>query len=251
MATGAQVEAHRSLQRAFEVLELIADNDGRMGVAQLAAESRLPLSSMHRLVSTLAKLGYLHQEPSRKYVLGAPLVRLGHASSRLLLANWGQPRLARLADELGESVHLTMLDGDEVRYVAQAPSSRSMRMFTEVGRRVLPHCCAAGNAILSAMAEDEVRRLLARTGMPRYTENTITDTDTYVERLRLTAEAGYALDDAEQETGVRCVAVLVPDSAERFALSVSGPTTRMSDEVVSRVVPLLIRASWDIAAVLP
>lgn len=246
MVTGTQ----SSLQRAFGVLELIADNDGRMGVAQLAAESHLPLSSMHRLVSTLVDLGYLHQEPSRKYVLGAPLVRLGHASSRLL-SNWAQPRLARLADEVGESVNLAMLDGDDVVYVAQAPSRRSMRMFTEVGCRTLPHCTATGNAILSTMAEDDVRRLLARTGMPRYTDNTITDADTYVERLRLTTEAGYALDDAEHEAGVRCVAVLVPDSPERFAVSVSGPTTRMSDETVSRVVPLLTRASRDIAAALP
>ena len=120
-------------------------------LSQLANQSGLPLPTIHRLLRTLVDLGYIRQESSRQYVLGPRLIRLGDASSRMLSV-WARPHLARLVDELGESANLAMLDGDEIVYVAQAQSRHSMRMFTEVGRRVEPHCTAVGKAIMATMA---------------------------------------------------------------------------------------------------
>ena len=121
-----------------------------------------------------------------------------------------------------------------------------MRMFTEVGRRVLPHCTAVGKAILADLPPGEVRDLLQRTGMPRHTEHTITDPDVFAEQLRWSADHGYAIDDGEQELGVRCVAVAVPGVRTHLALSVSGPAGRMTPEPVERAVPLLAAegATW-------
>lgn len=237
----------QSIERAFALLETLADNGGMMGLSQLAATSGLPLPTIHRLVRTLVDLGYLRQDPSRRYVLGPRLIRLGESSAQVLNV-WARSHLTRLVDELGESANLAMLDGDGVVYVGQVPSRHSMRMFTEVGRRVLPHCTAVGKAILAEMPPRQVREILDRTGMPRHTEHTITDPDEFAAALQWSREHGYALDDGEQEMGVRCVAVAVPDIAFRLAISVSGPATRMTDELVERAVPLLTTAGTALSA---
>lgn len=237
----------QSIERAFGLLETMADAGGIMGLSQLAATSGLPLPTIHRLVRTLVDLGYLRQEPSRQYVLGPRLIRLGESSSHML-SIWARPHLAALVDELGESANLAMLDGDQIVYVAQVPSRHSMRMFTEVGRRVLPHCTAVGKAIMADLPESQVRELLNRTGMPGHTDNTLTSPDVFTQQLALAAENGYAMDEGEQEIGVRCVAVRVPDVPSRLALSVSGPAERMSQELVARAVPLLTQAGKALSA---
>lgn len=237
----------QSVERAFGLLESLADAGGALGVSQLAQESGLPLPTIHRLARTLVDLGYLRQDESRRYVLGPRLIRLGDASSHLL-GVWARPHLARLVGELGESANLALLDGDEVVYVAQAQSRQSMRMFTEVGRRVLPHCTAVGKAILAEMPADAVRKILERTGMPHHTDSTITDPDVFARELATAAERGYAVDEGEQEAGVRCVAVTVPDAPGRLAISVSGPQGRMTDALVERAVPALHAAARELAA---
>ncbi len=238
-ARGGKVQ---SVERAFGLLEAMADNGGILGLSQLAAESGLPLPTIHRLVRTLVDIGYLRQEPSRRYALGPKLIRLGERSSSLLSV-WARPYLQHLVDELEESANLAQLDGDQIVYVAQVPSNHSMRMFTEVGRRVLPHCTAVGKAIMAEMSRDDVRDILRRTGMPKHTENTITDPKLFTQQLAWSAEHGYALDEGEQEVGVRCVAVAVPNAPSRLALSVSGPAARMTEQLISRAVPLMMDAA--------
>ncbi len=164
-----------------------------------------------------------------------------------MLSVWARPHLARLVDELGESANMAMLDGDQIVYLAQVQSRHSMRMFTEVGRRVLPHCTAVGKAILSQLPEAEVRELLQRTGMPKHTETTITDLEEFTAQLRKAEENGYATDEGEQELGVRCVAVAVPDVPSRLAMSISGPAGRMSEELLERAVPILTQAARSLS----
>nr|WP_276313980.1 IclR family transcriptional regulator [Nocardia huaxiensis] len=232
----------QSLERAFTLLETMADHGGTMGVSQLATESGLPLPTIHRLVRTLVDLGYLHQTPSRQYMLGPKLIKLGESSARML-STQALPHLTRLVDELGESANMAMLDGDRIVYVAQVPSRHSMRMFTEVGRRVLPHCTAVGKAILAGMPPDKVRDLLQRTGMPAYTPHTLTDPKQFAHQLAHTAETGYATDEGEQELGVRCIAVAIPEAPARLAISISGPVGRMTEDLLTRAVPLLTQVS--------
>jgi IclR family transcriptional regulator, acetate operon repressor len=229
--TGGGVQ---SLERAFAILETMADAGGVISLSQLASDAELPLPTIHRLVRTLVDLGYVRQEASRQYSLGPRLIRLGETTSRMV-GRWARPHMERLAHELGESVNLAMLDGDQVVYVGQVMASRnSMRMFTEVGRRVLPHSTGVGKAIMAELDPADVRALLARTGMPARTEHTITDPDEFVAELARTRQRGYALDEGEQEVGVRCVAVAVPDSPQPLALSVSGPLPRMTEDFVAR-----------------
>ena len=236
----------QSVERTFGLLETLADNEGSLGLSQLASQSGLPLPTIHRLVRTLVALGYVRQEPSRQYVLGPKLIRLGESSSHML-SIWAKPHLSRLVDELGESANLAMLDGDQIVYVAQVPSRHSMRMFTEVGRRVLPHCTAVGKALLADIPPQGVRDILHRTGMPVHTANTITNPNEFAKALRQVAEQGYAIDEGEQEVGVRCVAVSVQRVQTPLAISVSGPAARMGQDVIDRAVPLLSIAGTALA----
>ncbi|GAA2057776.1 IclR family transcriptional regulator [Streptomyces carpaticus] len=239
----------QSLERAFSLLEHMADAGGEIGLSELAAAGGLPLPTIHRLMRTLVSCGYVRQQANRRYALGPRLIRLGEAAARPL-ATWARPQLARLVEETGETANMALLDGDEVVYVAQVPSRHSMRMFTEVGRRVLPHTTGVGKALLADLPEEQVRALLARTGMPASTERTITTPDAFVRALRTVRERGYAVDDNEQEIGVRCIAVRVPDSPTATAISISGPAGRVTEHSTERFAPILRAVAGDLSAAL-
>lgn len=225
----------QSLERAFHLLERLADTGGEASLSELANVSGLPMPTIHRLIRTLVTLGYVRQNSNRRYALGARLIRLGENAS-LQFGTWARALLAELVDEVGETANLAVLERDEVVYVAQVASQRhSMRMFTEVGRRLLPHGTGVGKAMLASLAAtdpNEVRELLKRTGMPAYTQYTHTDPDELLDHLITVAEQGYALDESEQELGVRCIAVAVPQAPVPTAVSVSGPEGRLTDEDV-------------------
>ncbi|HEY5429607.1 MAG TPA: IclR family transcriptional regulator [Solirubrobacteraceae bacterium] len=238
----------QSLTRAFAILEAMADAGGEIGLSQLAIEAQLPPATIHRLIRTLVDLGYARQEPSRQYSLGPRLMRLVDTSTKRL-ATLAHPYMSDVVAALGETLNLAVLDGEEIVYVAQVQASQNfMRMFTEVGRRVKPHATAVGKAILATKPDDEVRELLKRTGMPRRTARTLTTPKLLFADLERVRERGYALDDGEQELGVRCIALAVPGAPRPMALSMSGPLTRMSDDVIDKAAPILREAAGKISA---
>lgn len=247
MAEGRAADGVQSLERAFRLLELMAEAGGEVPISRLAERSGLPVSSIHRLVRTLLARGYVRQLPNRRYVLGPRLIHLGEMASRAFGA-FARPYLSRLVDVVGETANLAVLDGDRVVYVAQVPSRHSVRMFTEVGRRVHLHCTGVGKVLLAALPEDQVRAVLASTGMPALTPRTVTDPETLLAQLARVAADGYAVDDGEQEAGVRCVAVRVRNGVPAAAVSVSGPEGRLPLDAVLGVLPQLQAAAAGIAA---
>jgi IclR family transcriptional regulator, acetate operon repressor len=231
-------EAVRSLERAFELLEHLADAGGELTLSELTEASGLPMPTIYRLVRTLVNHGYVRQQPSKRYALGPRLIRLGEGASRLLGA-WARPALAQLVDKLGETANMAILEGDDVVYVAQVPSRHSMRMFTEVGRRVRPHCTGVGKALLAQLPAETVQAIVARTGMAAHTPHTITDPAALAAELASIRQQGYAVDDEEQELGVRCVAVPLVGSPAPAAISVSGPSGRLTHQMVTDIAPFM------------
>ena len=228
----------QSVERAFELLEILTDAGGEVMLSELATSTGLPLPTAHRLLRTLVGLGYVRQLPNRRYALGSRLMILGDAASKQL-STLAMPQLSHLVKELGETANMAMLDGDMVVYVAQVPSSHSMRMFTEIGRHVYTHTSGVGKAILAQLNDDRVRGIVTRAGMPTPTEKslgTVADLLADLERVRA---RGYSIDDNEQEVGVRCFAVAVPGMLTPTAISVSGPVSRIDDGFASRAIPLL------------
>ncbi len=237
----------QSVGRSFELLELLADAAGEVTLSELACRSGLPAPTIHRLLRTLAAGGYVRQEASRRYALGPRLIRLGEAAGRML-GTWARPHLTHLMNTLGETANLALLDGDQVVYVAQVPSRHAMRMFTEVGRHVALHCTGVGKALLAQKSDSEVTAILERTGMPAQTPSTITGTAKLLAELEAIRARGYAVDDGEQEIGVRCIAVTMPGTSTPTAISVSGPAARVTDEVVAEAAPLLQQVAAKLSA---
>jgi len=237
----------QSVHRTLDVLEALAGHGGRLPVAEIAAVTGLPVPTAHRLLRTLVDRGYLRQLPDRSYALGFRLVPLG-AAANVLVGSDVDGVLRELVGELGETANVAVLSGHQAEYVAQAPSRYTMRMFTEIGRRVDLHSTGVGKALLARLDTAAVSDVVRRQGLPRHTEHTIvTEIALRAELDRIRGE-GYAIDDEEQEIGVRCVAVAVEaDALTGMAVSVSGPTARMTDAVVARAVPLLRVAAATLA----
>ena len=237
----------QSVHRALLLLEILARAGGRLPVSELAARSGLSLGTAHRLLTTLASRGYVRQEDDRRYALGTALLPLGDAATRLL-SSWAQPFLTELAERCGETVNLAVLDDDHVTYVAQAPGRHRMRMFTEVGRRVLPHSTAVGKVLIAWHDEARLRRVVSRLGLPERTPRTLTTLPALSAELAAVRDRGWAVDDEEEEVGVRCLAVPVQPGPDAVAaLSVSAPASRL-DPGRPELVDALRRVADDLAA---
>lgn len=238
----------QSVTRAFALLDLLAAADHALTLAEISDRADLAQPTTHRLLRTLLDLGHVRQLENRQYALGPGLMRLGERATPKL-AERARPALVRLEDVAQETANLAVLDGDLVTYIAQVPSRHHMRMFTEVGRRVLPHASGVGKAMLSTLTEVRVRDLIGRTGMPGYTSTTHTTVEALISNLRETRRRRFAIDDGEQEVGVRCIAVAIPGAVPPAAVSISGPSARITDAIVETAVTELTRAAAELAAV--
>lgn len=236
----------QSLDRAVLLLECMADHAEPVRLAELETATGLPLPTVHRLIRSLLHNGYVRQEPSRRYALGSRLVRLGEMAGSTMGSS-ATPHLAALVEEIGETANMALLEGDAVVYVAQVPSAHSVRMFTEVGRRVPAHSTGVGKALLSQLTDQAVLHLLRRTGMPAQTGRTITAPEALLAELAEIREQGWAVDNAEQEDGVRCVATTVRHAATRVAISISGPSGRVTAGRLAEIGPALQRAATRLA----
>lgn len=237
----------QSVERAFGILEALAQARRELPLAAIAEATGLAQATTHRLLSTMMGMGYVRQLESRDYALGPGLISLGGRAAPPL-ASLAQPMMIELEEIAQETVNLAVLDGDRVAYVGQVPSRHQMRMFTEVGRRVLPHSAGVGKAILSTLPESRVREIVAATGLPRFTETTITSVEALLADLREARRRGFAVDDGEHEVGVRCIAVPVPGAAPAAAISISGPSARITDELARTITDALVAAAARLGA---
>ncbi len=245
--TAKASESVQTIERAMELLEVIADNDAPVSVSALSSSSGLPLPTVHRLLQTLISLGYARQLPSRKYGLGSRLIQLG-LSARGTFGSIAEPYLRGLVDSIGETANLAIFDEDRAVHLAQVPSRHSMRMVTEIGRRSLPHATGGGKAMLSQMSDQAVSEIMRRNGMPARTDRTLTNLTSLLGELERIRQQGWAEDNGEQAVGVRCFAVPIPGITLLAAISVSGPEVRLTRESAARVVPELQAAARDLAA---
>lgn len=222
----------QSLSRALDLLEALAATD-EAALSDLAQQTGMIPSTAHRLLASLAQRGYVAQSPGNgRYRLGFKALELSSSvsSRREHLRTTARPHLEALRELTGESVNLVVLDRLDVVYLDQVEGSRSVRMFTQVGRTVPAHTTGAGKAILAHRPADEVERLYADEHVfapltPRTITNAV-DLDRALERVR---RDGFAVDDEEHEEGVGCIASAILDAEDLAiaAISVSGPSSRI------------------------
>lgn len=237
----------QSVVRAAAILEQLRLS-GPLGVSDLAGELALSLATAHRLTRTLVSVGLVTQLTDRRYSLGARLIPLGLAANDLLGAR-ARPVLAGLARDIEESANLAAAAGGGAEYVAQVAGPHSMRMFTEVGRRVPLYCTGVGKAMMSTLDDAVVLELLRERGMPAVTPTTITDPGRMLDELAGIRERGYAIDDGEMEVGVRCVAAPFM-GITTMAVSVSGPSSRFTEAAADAAAPTIAAAARQLETLL-
>jgi IclR family acetate operon transcriptional repressor len=224
----------QSIDRTLDILEALALADDDVSISALQAQLGLPFGTLHRLLSALTERGYAIQSlTTRHYGPGPKLLEIAtHAakSRRFSLQQIAKPHLQGLTAATGETSNLVLLQNNEIVYLDQVASSRLVRMFTEAGRHAPLYSTGAGKAILSTFAPQQLDAYLEHTLLAPTTPHTITSREQLRDELARTQARGFAIDDEEYEEGVRCAAAPVFDRHGRCiaALSISGPTTRIS-----------------------
>jgi len=242
----------QSVERALDILEALAGAGGDIGIVELSRLVGLHASTVHRLLTSLMGRGYVSQsDQTGRYSLGPRALRLGRAfHEQSDIRAQARPFLQRLMEESGETANLIILDRDEAVYIDQVPSPRLVRMFAEVGRRVPLHSTGCGKVLLAHQRPEERARIVQEKGLPASTPRTITSPEELERELAQVRACGYAIDNEEQEEGVRCVAAPVRDYTGQVvaAISLSGPTTRLSLERIQELAPLVMAACAELSA---
>ncbi len=248
---GVSESGVQSVERALDLLELLASASDWMGISELGAATGQPLATVHRLLATLIARGYAVRDTrTRRYALGGAATALAHGVQRAPdLAALATPYLREVTALSGETANLAVLERDRAVYVAQAHPARIMRMFTEPGNRVFLHSTGCGKVLLAYQPDDVIAAVIADTGLPTQTARTITTPARLWREVEAIRARGYALDDEEQEEGVHCLAVPVHDirGVVAAAMSVSGPTSRLDEAHLDALVPHLQRISTDLS----
>lgn len=243
-----QASTVQSVERALSLLEVLAEADAPLALGEIAARAHLAAPTTHRLLKTLLAGGYVTQTNDAHYALGSALIRLGDKATPVLAQAAG-PILAELEQASEETANLAVLEDDLVTYIAQVPSRHHMRMFTEVGRRVLPHASGVGKAMLSTLTDTEIRSVVQRTGLPKYTPTTLTSEKRLLADLAESRRRGFAIDNGEQEVGVRCIAVPLKGVHPPAAVSISGPAARVTEAKSAALVRALQRAAQRLGTI--
>lgn len=229
----------QTIERVSSLLDMVGQNPQGISIRDLSAKLGLPKATIHRLLSSLAYFGYVRQGPkTRNYFLGLKLVELGNLLlSQLDLRKEAEPFLRDLAEGTKETVHMVFLDRNEIVYIDKVETDHSpggLRMASRVGLRNPAHSCAVGKVLLSHLSEDELNHIIEEKGLPKRTENTMTDPIRLKEQLKSVRIQGYAIDDEENERGIRCVAAPIYNEVGRpvAAVSISGPAFRITKRVI-------------------
>jgi DNA-binding IclR family transcriptional regulator len=160
--------------------------------------------------------------------------------SQLDLRKEAEPLLRDLAERTKETVHMVFLDRDEIVYIDKVETDHNpsgLRMASRVGLRNPAHSCAVGKVLLSHFPEEEVDRVIKEKGLIKRTENTITDSKQLKEHLKLVRAQGYAVDDEENERGIRCVAAPIYNETGKAvaAISISVPAFRITKKMIQEI----------------
>ena len=234
MKRQSPVSRIQSVDRAIAVLKVLGNTASDLGVTNLSQRLELPKSTVHRLLMALEQGGLVEQDPETgKYRLGIELVRLaGWVLMRMDLQQMARPHLHVLAKACKETVNLSILtDDDKVINIASFPSPRMVLNVGWVGREMLPHSVSGGKVLLAYLPERRVERILA-TGLPRFTEKTVTDPIHLREELAEIRQRGYAVTREELEEGLSAVAAPIMNHEGHViaVISVSGPSFRLTEE---------------------
>lgn len=220
------------------------------GISALAKHLGLAKSTVHRLATTLIEARLLEQNPqTSKYRLGLAVFELGACvANQKDVSKVSIPYLEELMERTGETVHLAILDENEVLYINKIESRQTIRMFSRVGRRGPVYCTGVGKVLLAFQPQERIEEVIAA-GLVAHTAHTIVDPDKLRACLNKVRADGYAIDDQEIEIDLRCIAAPVRDHSGNViaSISVAGPSQRLPKERLLGFAPDLTSTAGTIS----
>ena len=240
-----------AVERAIEILETIAQRESGLTNSEISRRLAIPKSSASYILRTLENRGYVRRERGTgKYKLGLRVLSLGRgAQTSVGIRDVALPVLRRLVEITGLTAHLAVLDNGEAVYLEKAESLSFIRIDTWIGRRLDLHSTAVGKALVATLPQAEIEAILDQRGLKKKTPKTITVHAKFLRELSKVRDQGYALDDEENNVGVRCVAAPVLDNFGRAvaAIGVGGTTAQMDKPALTKAARAVRDAAGELA----
>ncbi len=244
------VNESNAVDRALSILEAIAARDNGLTNAEISRRLEVPKSSASYILRTLERRGYLRRDnETNKYRLGLRVLNLSRGALQGVdIREIGLPALQQLMERTHLTAHIAVFDQGEAVYVEKVEAPSFVRMNTWVGRHMPIHCTSVGKALVAWLPETEVKTLLKERGMEKRTSKTIVHSVKYLEELARVRELGYAVDEEENDHGVRCVAAPVFDGMGKViaSIGVSGTTTQNPLETLPKIAEFVKEAARKI-----
>jgi DNA-binding IclR family transcriptional regulator len=239
------------IDRAAQILDCFGFDHQELSVSEIGFKTSLHRSTAHRILMALEYNDLIQQNPETgKYRLGIKLFKLGHqAASHLNLEEICRPFLTRIMNETKETVHLAVLDDDQVLYLDKVEGPHALRMPSRVGRRIPTYCTSLGKAMLSCLEDQKVRKIFRKHSLRPCTVNTVKTVDRLLMDLRMIRKRGYSVDNEEIEIGLRCVGAPIRDytGAMVGAISVAAPSARLAMQKIPSVGKLVMAVAEEIS----
>jgi IclR family KDG regulon transcriptional repressor len=228
----------QSIGRAFAVLDEVGKaNEYGLSLSDIAEKVGVPVSTVFRIVQTLLAWRYLVENENGNYVLGFSFLTMANIVRRnIVLTKYTRKYMEELNRHTKETILLAVLDklSGGIIYIDKIETHRNIKLACEVGTQGYIHSTANGKCLVSTTSADRIRELLAIRGLPPCTPHTITDVDQFLAAVQKVREDGYAIDDLENEPGVRCVAAPIFDYTGNAiaAISISGVEANMPLDIL-------------------
>lgn len=234
----------KTTDTVFDIVEYL-HRHGSAGVTEIAGDLDITKGTVHSHLVTLHRRRYVTKESDDRYSLGLRFLNFGGAQMVAHdLYEVAKPVVNDLVDETGETAQVAVEEHGLAHYLYQERGEKAVRTDSHVGSERYLHCTAIGKVILAHLDDSVIDAIVDRHGLPALTEKTITDRIELKEELQSVRDAGIAFDRGEQIDGIQCVAApIVENGTVIGALSVAGPTKRMSGTWFEETLPETVKRS--------
>jgi len=239
-----------TLRRAIEILDYLVSSPGDVSVSDVARKFKMSVSNAYKYLRVFEEYGFVTRKRDKKYVPGYKLAEYGAMVLRKIdLREIAHPYLVDVMSKTGQTVHLVIKDGLEGVYIDKVEGVYSIPMVSRVGMKIQLYSAASGKAILAHLPKEELEEYLSMVRLERKTPNTITDPEKLKEELRKIRELGYAIDNEENEVGIRCIGVPIFDhnGYPVAGMSVSGAAQRLTGKLIEDCISALKSAAEEIS----
>lgn len=241
----------QTIDRTLDIIELLATSREGLGVTEIGQKIDLHKSTVYRLLTALLDRGYIEKDPKTStYKIGLKFIEIsGLFLKKLELKTEALPFMRQLAEKVGQPVHLAILEGTDVIYIEKVELVNSIRMYSQIGRRVPVYCSAIGKILLTGLTPEHFTEVLESIKFEKLTSNTVVSKEDLIHELDGVKAKGWAVDNEEHENNIRCIAAPIFDYTGKIiaAVSVSGDSRIINQESDLEIAGYVIDVAGNIS----